>query len=197
MSRINVDYLVWKGIVDYFFGFFGLLLSIPIIIVCGFLIKIDSKGPVFFCQKRVGLNGEIFTILKLRTMVEDAEVDGKKWASPNDPRITKVGALLRKYHLDELPQFINVLKGDISLIGPRPEVPELTTIFSKKNPQYIERLQVKPGLTGWAQINGGYDLSPDEKLVYDLYYLDKLSISFELKIIFRTFIVLVSGKGAR
>ncbi|PLT36026.1 UDP-phosphate N-acetylgalactosaminyl-1-phosphate transferase [Bacillus sp. V5-8f] len=196
-KSLPLYYIFWTTMINLLFAIVGLILTFPILFFCAVFIKLDSKGPIFFYQKRVGLNGKQFTIIKLRTMIEAAEKNGQRWASVNDPRVTKVGAILRKYRLDELPQFINVIKGDISLIGPRPEVPELTKRFTEHNSSFIYRLQVKPGITGWAQVNGGYDLSPDQKLKYDMEYINNIGIAMDAKIIVHTIRVLFTGDGAR
>ena len=127
----------------------------------------------------------------------DAEKNGAQWAQKNDPRITKVGNFIRKTRIDEIPQLLNILKGDMGLIGPRPERPELTYQFNEEIPGFINRLVVKPGLTGWAQVNGGYEISPQEKLVWDLDYIKNRSILMDIKIILRTVKVVITGEGAR
>ena len=134
---------------------------------------------------------------KLRSMRTDAEKFGAQWAEKNDPRITKVGKFIRKTRIDEIPQLFNILKGDMSIIGPRPERPEFTQEFNEEIPGFINRLAVKPGLTGWAQINGGYDITPQEKLVEDIYYIENRSILLDFKIILKTVKVVLTGHGAR
>jgi exopolysaccharide biosynthesis polyprenyl glycosylphosphotransferase len=193
----NKGYNTTKRIFDILLASIGVVLTLPIIMITAVLIKLESKGPVFFLQERVGLNGELFKIYKLRSMSCDAEKNGQKWAEENDPRVTKVGKFIRKTRIDELPQFINVLKGNMSLIGPRPEIPMLTEEFEKGIPGFKKRLAVKPGLTGWAQVNGGYDISPREKLWFDLYYINNYSILLDIKIIFKTIQVILNGHGAR
>lgn len=186
-----------KRVLDFLIAFIGLTLSIPIIIIFAILIKIETPGPIFYMQERVGLNGKYFKVIKLRSMRNDAEKKGAKWAEKNDPRVTKVGAFIRKTRIDELPQFWNVLKGEMSLIGPRPERPIFTAQFNEEIPGFVERLKVKPGLTGWAQVNGGYDITPKEKLYYDIYYIKNMSILLDIKIVFRTIAVIFTGNGAR
>ena len=167
----------------------GLLLSAPIIAVAAILIKRSSPGPVFFRQERCGERGRVFTLYKLRTMVADAEKNtGPVWAQPNDPRRTPIGAFLRRHNLDELPQFWNVLRGDMSLVGPRPERPCFVEQFKEDISRYMWRHAFKPGMTGWAQVNGlrgNTDLR--ERLKYDLYYLENWSLAFDFKIIAKTF----------
>lgn len=167
----------------------GLLVSAPIIAIAAVLIKRSSPGPVFYRQERCGERGRVFTLYKLRTMVPDAEKEtGPVWAQPDDPRRTPVGAFLRRYNLDELPQFWNVLKGDMSLVGPRPERPCFVEQFKEDISRYMWRHSFKPGMTGWAQVNGlrgNTDLR--ERLKYDLYYLENWSLAFDFKIIAKTF----------
>lgn len=192
-----VIYPIIKRGFDIIFSAIGLLLSIPILLIFGILIKLESPGPVFFKQERVGLNGKYFYVIKLRSMRTDAEKNGPKWAEKNDPRVTKIGKFIRKTRIDELPQLWNVLKGEMSLIGPRPERPIFTAKFNEEIPGFINRLVVKPGLTGWAQVNGGYEISPKEKLKLDLYYIDNVSFLLDLKIFMKTIVVVVTGNGAR
>lgn len=169
---------------------------IPMIIIAVF-IKLNSKGPVIYKQERLGLNGKPFMLYKFRSMYDDAEKNGAKWADKDDPRITGVGRILRKTRLDELPQFFNILFGHMSFVGPRPE----RKIFYDKFEEYIvgfsQRLKVKPGLTGWAQVNGGYDLLPEEKIIYDMEYIKKQSLFMDIKCIFKTLKVLFTHNGAR
>jgi len=160
------------------------------------LLIIQDKGPVLFKQVRLGLNGKKFTLYKFRTMVTDAEKNGFKWTEKNDPRITKIGRIIRKYRIDELPQLINILSGDMSLVGPRPEVPFFYDEFEKYIHGFKQRLLIKPGLTGWAQVNGGYDLKPEEKIAFDLEYIKKQSLLFDIKVILSTVIVIIAKKGA-
>ncbi|WP_415748122.1 sugar transferase, partial [Streptococcus mitis] len=148
-------------------------------------------------QERIGLNGQSFSIYKLRSMYQDAEKNGHKWASKNDTRITKVGRFIRKTRIDELPQIINVIKGEMSIIGPRPERPEFINEFLKDIPNFNERLAVRPGITGWAQVNGGYELTPKDKLVYDLFYINHESIKLDFLILLKTIKVMVTGNGSR
>ena len=151
----------------------SLILSLPLCLFVALAIKLDSWGPVFYRQERVGQDGKTFTMLKFRSMRNDAEENGPKWAAINDDRITRVGRFIRKYGLDEIPQMINVLKGDMSFIGPRPERPIFVDKFAKEIPYYPQRHVVKPGISGWAQIRYPYGASKEdalEKLKYDLYY---------------------------
>ncbi|WP_396954542.1 sugar transferase [Neobacillus sp.] len=190
-------YFFIKRFSDILFSILGLLISSPIMLLFAVLIKLETPGPVFFTQERVGLNGVNFNVIKLRSMGIDAEKHGAQWAEINDARVTKIGAFIRKTRIDEIPQFINILKGEMSLVGPRPERPIFTTQFNKEIPGFVDRLAVKPGLTGWAQVNGGYDISPKEKLEFDRYYIKKLSIMLDIMIIFKTIKVCLTGSGAR
>ncbi|OQP10122.1 sugar transferase [Geobacillus thermoleovorans] len=186
-----------KRFLDIVFSLLALPVAIPIIVIFAIIIKLETPGPAFFLQERVGLHGKYFKVIKLRSMEVNAEKNGAQWAAKNDPRVTRVGAFIRKTRIDELPQLFNVLKGDMSLIGPRPERPMFTAQFNEEIPGFIDRLQVKPGITGWAQVNGGYDITPREKLELDRYYIHNMSFWLDLKIIFKTIKVCLTGDGAR
>lgn len=193
----NRLYAYMKRFIDIIGAFIGLILSFPIILLSIIAIKIEDNGPGFYKQERLGLEGKTFYIIKLRSMYIDAEKNGAQWATKNDPRVTKVGGIIRKTRIDELPQLINILMGEMSFIGPRPERPVFTEEFSQQIPGFKKRLQVKPGLTGWAQVNGGYDITPKEKLQLDLYYIKKRNLKMELIIFFKTIKVVFTGDGAR
>ncbi|MED1467222.1 sugar transferase [Bacillus salipaludis] len=197
LSKQAEQYLFFKRAFDVFFGTIGIFLAFPLVVIFSILIVLETPGSPFYVQERMGKNGKRFNLIKLRSMRNDAEKEGAKWAEVNDPRITKVGAFIRKTRIDELPQLISVLKGDMSIIGPRPERPCFTEKFDREIKGFSNRLLVKPGLTGLAQISGGYDISPREKLKYDLKYIQNLSFSLELKIILKTFKVIITGEGAR
>lgn len=188
-----------KRLLDVVVSLVVLVLSVPLMLIISILIKTTSEGPVIYRQKRVGRNGKNFTMYKFRTMVDDAEAkSGPTWARENDPRITNVGHWLRKLRLDELPQFINVLKGDMSLVGPRPERPHFVEKFQKQIPLYTRRLRVKPGITGWAQVKWKYDTSLDdviEKTKYDLFYVENMSLRMDFKILINTIFTVVRAKG--
>ncbi|ADI28219.1 sugar transferase [Geobacillus sp. C56-T3] len=186
-----------KRFLDIVFSLLALPVAIPIIVIFAIIIKLETPGPAFFLQERVGLYGKYFKVIKLRSMEVNAEKNGAQWAAKNDPRVTRVGAFIRKTRIDELPQLFNVLKGDMSLIGPRPERPMFTAQFNEEIPGFIDRLQVKPGITGWAQVNGGYDITPREKLELDRYYIHNMSFWLDLKIILKTIKVCLTGDGAR
>ncbi|HRV91618.1 MAG TPA: sugar transferase [Anaerolineae bacterium] len=186
----TLAYRVTKRMMDIVISAVGLLLFAPLFPVLALLIKIDSSGPIFYRQKRVGRGGYVFELIKLRSMVVDAEKDGvAKWADFDDPRVTKVGRFLRQTRLDEVPQLFNVLRGEMSLIGPRPERPEFVQELEQEIPFYRTRLSVKPGLTGWAQVNYDYGRSAVdalEKLRYDLYYIKHQSIHLDVIILLKT-----------
>lgn len=190
-------YNVFKVIIDILLTIIGLIIGIPLIIIFGVAIALESKGGVFYSQERVGKDGKIFKIYKLRSMVCNAEENGAQWAINNDPRITKVGGFIRKKRIDEIPQLFNVIKGDMSIIGPRPERPTFTEEFNKEISGFINRLQIKPGITGWAQVNGGYEITPIEKWELDMYYIENKSIKLDLLIIFKTIEIVLTGVGAR
>lgn len=190
--------LIGKRICDIIFGTLFGIISLPIIAIFAILIKLTSKGPVFFKQQRVGYMGQPITIVKLRSMRNDAEKKtGAVWAKKNDPRVTSVGRFMRKTRVDELPQFWSIIKGDMSLVGPRPERFVLTEQFSEKWPDFPKRLRIIPGLTGYAQIHGGYDLRPNEKCKLDNYYIDHYSLGLDFKIALKTFRIIFTGDGAR
>lgn len=188
-----------KRIMDVMISLVFLILTSPIILLVGVAIKLDSKGPVFYRQERSGMNGKAFSILKFRSMVQDAEKkSGPVWSTKDDPRITSVGKIIRKLRLDEIPQVINVLKGEMSFVGPRPERPYFVEKLAEEIPLYKRRLRVRPGITGWAQVKHKYDETIEDvkaKLRYDLFYIENMSLRMDLKIIFRTVFVVLFGKG--
>ncbi len=193
MGRWPLDHALnrWlKRLVDIGGALCGLCLAAPVIALLAWRVKHSSPGPAFYRQKRCGENGRPFTIYKLRTMPVDAEHDsGPVWAQPEDPRRTPIGAFMRKYNLDELPQFWNVLKGDMSLVGPRPERPHFVDQFKEDIGSYMWRHVYKPGMTGWAQINGlRGNTSIEERIKYDIFYLENWSLAFDLKILIKTFL---------
>lgn len=187
-----------KRIIDIIISVLTLMLLSPLLILVALLIKIDSMGPVFYKQIRVGRKGSEFTMYKFRSMIMDSEEYGPEWAGENDPRITRMGRLIRKIYLDEFPQMINVLKNEMSLIGPRPERPFFVEQLKKEIPYYYKRLSVKPGITGWAQIKHKYDASLEDvktKLQYDFYYIENMSLKLDFKIMINTIIVVILMKG--
>lgn len=183
--------------VDIVLSLIGCIVGIPFIIIFGLLIKIEDGGPITYKQERLGRYGKEFYVYKLRSMRTDAEKFGAQWAEKDDPRVTKVGKFIRKTRIDEIPQLWNILKGDMGIIGPRPERSIFVKEFEEKYDHFVYRLAVKPGLTGWAQVNGGYEMDPGEKLVYDLEYIRNRSLLFDIKIILKTVAVLFTGDGAR
>jgi sugar transferase (PEP-CTERM system associated) len=188
-----------KRLVDVALSLTGLVLALPVMALVATAIKMESRGPALFRQPRLGQNGRVFILNKFRSMREDAEKDtGPVWALQQDPRVTRVGAFLRKTRLDELPQLFNVLVGDMSFIGPRPERPEFVYELQKQIPFYMERLSVKPGITGWAQVRYRYGASVEdalEKLQYDLYYIKNLSLFLDLLILINTIQVVLFARG--
>lgn len=176
----------------------ALIVLSPLMLLIALLIKLDSPGPVFYVQERMGLDAKPFKMLKFRSMRTDAEAEtGPVWASPNDPRRTRLGALMRRFSLDELPQLINVLIGDMSLVGPRPERPVFVEQFKKSIPRYMDRHREKAGITGWAQINGlRGDTSITERTKYDLWYIENWSLLLDLKILVRTILRIFSDRQA-
>jgi exopolysaccharide biosynthesis polyprenyl glycosylphosphotransferase len=178
-----------KRLIDIFGAIVGLLLSAPLIAVFGTLVYLESPGPIFYRQRRLGRNGKTFEILKIRSMRLDAEQDGKVgWSTKNDLRRLKIGTFMRKWNIDEVPQFWNVLKGEMSLVGPRPERPELIRNFKHDIPHYNARHTVKPGITGWAQVNGlRGDTDLAERISHDLYYVEHWNVLFDLQTMFLTF----------
>jgi sugar transferase (PEP-CTERM system associated) len=178
-----------------------LLLLSPLMLLVALLVKLDSSGSVFYSQDRVGLHGKVFRIFKFRSMRQDAEASvGPTWACEDDPRITRVGRLIRRVRIDELPQLLNILKGDINIVGPRPERPEFVEKLDATIPYYSLRHTVRPGLTGWAQVMYPYGATIEEskeKLQYDLFYLKNMSLKLDLLVLFRTIKIVLLGTGAR
>jgi exopolysaccharide biosynthesis polyprenyl glycosylphosphotransferase len=186
--------LTLKRSVDILGSALALILFSPFMLLAAVLVKLDSPGPVFYTQERMGLDARPFKILKFRSMRVDAEEQGPGWTTPDDPRKTKLGALLRRFNIDELPQLINVLIGDMSLVGPRPERPVYVEQFRQSIPRYMDRHREKAGLTGWAQVNGMRgDTSIAERTKYDLWYIENWSIGLDVKIILRTFLQTILG----
>jgi sugar transferase (PEP-CTERM system associated) len=190
-----------KRAMDVVLSVLALLASAPLCCLIALLIKLDSAGPVFYRQGRVGQGGRVFALIKFRSMHRDAEREtGPVWAEDGDPRATRVGRLLRRTRLDELPQFINVLRGEMSLVGPRPERPAFVEYLQSRIPFYMSRYSIKPGITGWAQVQYRYGSTLEdavEKLEYDLYYIKNQSLFLDLLILLHTLQVVVLGKGSR
>lgn len=173
-----------------------LILGIPMLLLMP-VIRADSPGPAIFRQERLGKDGKPFVIYKYRTMQMDAERDGPQWARAHDVRCTKLGRLLRRGHIDELPQLVNVLRGEMSLVGPRPERACFYQEFERYIRGFSQRLQVTPGITGWAQINGGYELLPEEKILFDMEYIRRRSVMFDIRCLLGTVRVVFRHDGAR
>jgi exopolysaccharide biosynthesis polyprenyl glycosylphosphotransferase len=186
---------------DVLLAILALLVTIPLFVLLPLLIKLSSSGPVFYRQERVGWQGRRFTILKFRSMRMDAEEPGSAiWAEEQDPRVTAVGRFMRRYRIDELPQLMNVLRGDMSMVGPRPERPEFIGRLTRDVPYYAYRLAVKPGITGWAQVKFRYGATVQdaaEKLQYDLYYIKHMSVRLDGLIALKTIHTVLSQSGAR
>ncbi len=187
-----------KRLFDLVFSIFGLILGAPLFLLLGILIKIDSRGPIFYRQSRIGFDGKEFLIYKFRSMRTDAEAaTGPVWAQANDDRRTRVGKFLRRTSLDELPQLFNVLKGDMSLVGPRPERHHFVEKFKDQVPRYLERHRVKSGMTGWAQVNGLRGNTPiEERTKYDIFYVENWSLALDFKIILKTLLAVIAGENS-
>ena len=184
----TIDYTIVKGgkglelcqrIVDIVLSFLAMIIGIPVILIAGIFIKLEDKGPILYKQERLGKHGKEFYVYKLRSMRTDAE------------------KFVRKTRIDEIPQLFNIFKGDMGIIGPRPERPGFTKEFEETYGHFVYRLAIKPGLTGWAQVNGGYEIDPGEKLKYDIYYIKNRSLLLDIKIVFMTVKVIFTGDGAR
>ena len=198
--KISTIDLRIKRLSDIIFSILLLIITTPLIILSSIFIYLEDKGPVFYSQMRTGLHGKIFRIVKLRSMKIRAEVHGAEWASNSDPRISSVGKIIRKIRFDELPQLWLVIKGEMSLIGPRPERPEFDEKLEKVIPFYNQRYRVRPGLSGWAQVNYPYGASQkdsENKLSYDLYYIRHFSILLDLLILIKTIKIVLTGQGAQ
>ena len=198
--RDTVWYEVSRRTLDVIGSLLLLAFALPLLLLVAFLIKVDSTGPVLYRQSRVGLHGRIFTMLKFRSMRVDAEVAGPCWATDRDPRMTRNGAFIRATRLDEVPQLLNVLRGDMSLVGPRPERPHFVQQLAAIIPRYNERTHVLPGITGWAQINYPYGASVEDaraKLAFDLFYINNRALLLDLRILLRTIPVVLFRIGAR
>jgi len=198
--RIRAPQQFTRQVVSILAAALGLLIFLPFLPFVVLAVKLSSKGPVFFRQKRVGMGGRIFEVVKFRTMFTDAEADGAKWATKNDPRVTGLGMFLRKTRIDEIPQLWNVLRGDMGFVGPRPERPEFVNWLTEELPFYYLRTLIRPGLTGWAQVRYSYGATlaeTKEKLEYDLYYIKHMSLGLDLLIMFETIKTILRRRGAQ
>lgn len=191
------SYLITKRVFDVIASSFALIVLLLPMLVIAVMIKLESPGPAIFKQERLGKSGKVFLMYKFRSMRLDAEKDGPKWATIGDSRCTKIGKVIRLWHVDELPQLLNVIKGDMSIVGPRPEREYFYQEFEKEISHFRARLVVDQGLTCIAQVNGCYDLTPAKRLEYDIEYINKQSVWTDQVCIFKTFAVLVNHKGAR
>ena len=195
---LNYSSRIIKRIIDFLLSVLILLVTLPVLLISALIIKLTSPGPAFYLQERVGRNNKHFNVIKFRSMRVDAEDDGKKWAEKYDTRATSFGRFIRKIRLDELPQLLNVLKNDMSLVGPRPERPYFVELLKKEIPYYYRRLKVKPGITGWAQVNHPPDNTIEDvriKLQYDFYYIENMSLSLDFQIMINTFVVIFTMRG--
>jgi len=181
-----------KRFTDILISFLSLILTFPIFILSALAIKFETKGPVFFIQKRAGLNGKAFNMIKFRGMIDNALNYGPELTQKNDPRVTKVGRFLRRTSIDELPQFINVLKGEMSIIGPRPEILSITSKYSDAHKEVFKYM---PGITGYSQINGRQMLTPDQRTKMEIDYYNNETFWGDFKILFKTFFVVISNEG--
>jgi len=198
--RLKASQQMVRRVVSTIAAAIGLLTFLPFFPLVILLIRLSSPGPIFFRQTRVGLRGRDFTVLKFRTMCQDAEATGAKWATKNDPRVTRFGGFMRKTRIDEIPQLWNVLRGDMGFVGPRPERPEFVPLLSAEMPYYHLRHMIRPGLTGWAQVRYGYGATIEEsrqKLEFDLYYLKHMSLGLDLLIMFETIKTIIRRRGAQ
>ncbi len=213
VEKVNPDWFIFsrdfnkgrllcfcKRFLDVMLSVFGLVVTLPVTLVSCLIIKLESPGPIFYSQERVGELGKVFQVLKFRSMRSDAEKDGPAWALKNDTRVTRYGRIMRNLRIDELPQMWNVLKGDMSFVGPRPERPVFVEKLSGAIPYYSMRYSIKPGITGWAQICYSYGASEEDalrKLEYDLYYIKYMSLQMDLWVVFQTIKTVLFQEGAR
>ncbi len=198
--RIRASQQFTRQMVSLMVAAVGLLLFLPFFPFVALAVRLSSKGPLFFRQPRVGMGGRVFDVVKFRTMYTDAESDGAQWATKDDPRVTRVGMFLRKTRIDEIPQLWNVLRGDMGLVGPRPERPEFVAWLTQELPFYYMRTLIRPGLTGWAQVRFGYGATlaeTKEKLEYDLYYIKHMTLGLDLLIMFETIKTILRRRGAQ
>lgn len=190
-------YLLVKRVFDLLASIAAIIIGTPLMLIVTALIKIESPGPAIFKQERLGKDGVPFTMYKFRSMRLDAEKNGPQWAEVHDERCTKVGRIIRRFHIDEMPQFFNIVKGEMSVVGPRPEREYYYEKIEEALPAFRQRLLVKPGLTGLSQVNGCYDQTLEERLVYDIEYMQNRSLWMDLMCMLKTVIVVFNGRGAR
>lgn len=190
---MKIDYKLTKRFFDIFFSAFGLFITSPILFLTALLIKLDSKGPVFFVQERLGLHGKSFKMIKFRSMCVGAEKGGV-YEKKADPRVTRVGKIIRKTSIDELPQFINILKGEMSIIGPRPVLTYHPWNIGNYSQEQLRRFEVRPGVTGWAQVNGRKVIPWSQRIKFDIEYVNNISLKFDVRIFLKTIIKVLSMK---
>ena len=190
----KIAYEVVKRSLDIIFSMMALLILIMPMCIIAIAIKCTSKGAVLYTQERLGKDGKTFKIIKFRSMIDDAEKNSIQWCEKDDPRVTRLGAYLRRYHIDELPQLWNIFVGDMSFVGPRPERECYYDAFETYIHGFHERLKVKPGLTGLAQVSGGSLMRPEEKIVYDIEYIKNRSIWLDIRVLYNTFLTVISGR---
>ena len=188
--RLTAEQMFFKRVIDIVFSLLGLVVASPFMLVIALAIKLYDGGPVFYRQPRFTRDKRVFMILKFRSMKMDSEEKGAQLAQKDDDRITPVGKIIRRIHFDELPQIFNILKGDMSLVGPRPERPEIAAVYSERIPEFDYRLKVKAGLTGYAQVYGKYNTTPYDKLKLDLTYIETYSLQLDIKLLMLTFKIL-------
>jgi len=199
-SRWTRFYRRWRRVADVLLAFFGLVVTSPLMVLTAIAIKLDSRGPVFYTQERIGIRSRVFKIIKFRSMRTDAEAEGPRWADSKDSRATRVGRLIRKLRIDELPQLLNIIRGEMGFIGPRPERPVFVEQLERQIPYYAQRHWIRPGLTGWAQVRYSYGASVKdaiEKLQYDLYYIKNQSLALDTMILLETARIVLFGRLAR
>lgn len=197
LTNRKAIYEFFKRLTDIILCIIAAIVAIPVIAITCVFVSLESKGKPIYSQERLGKDEKSFIIFKIRSMSCDAEKNGPRWTDRNDERVTYVGRFIRKSKIDELPQLYNILKGEMTIVGPRPERAVFTYEFEKSIPGFINRLKVKPGLTGLAQVNGGYEITPREKLYWDLKYIEEKNFAKDLLIILKTVLVVVTGHGAR